>query len=139
MREGDQKDAANQVLRTEALNDISQKQSWILVTYPEAIAERVIPQQDLSKETLHLAVGEKLDSDFVISLLVEYGFERVDFVYEPGQFAVRGSIIDVFSFSHDVPFRIDFLEILLILFVPLILKVNCQSKRKRISQSYQIA
>ncbi len=108
VREGDQKDAANQVLRTEALNDISQKQSWILVTYPEAIAERVIPQQDLSKETLHLAVGEKLDSDFVISLLVEYGFERVDFVYEPGQFAVRGSIIDVFSFSHDVPFRIDF-------------------------------
>ncbi len=108
VRDGAQKDAANQVLRTEALNDMSHKQRWTLVTYPEAIAERVIPPQHLSKETLLLTVGEKTDSDFVISLLTEYGFERVDFVYEPGQFALRGSIIDVFSFSHDVPFRIDF-------------------------------
>jgi transcription-repair coupling factor (superfamily II helicase) len=108
VRDGAQKDAANQVLRTEALNDMYHKKRWILVTYPEAIAERVIPPQQLSKETLLLTVGEKTDSDFVISLLTEYGFERVDFVYEPGQFALRGSIIDVFSFSHDVPFRIDF-------------------------------
>ena len=108
VRNGAQKDPANQVLRTEALNSINQSAGWTLVTYPDAIAEKVISQQQLSKETLLLTVGEKTDSDFVISLLSEYGFEQVDFVYEPGQFSVRGSIIDVFSFSHEAPFRIDF-------------------------------
>ena len=97
IKEGLQKDPANQVLRTEALNAINQRKKWTLVTYPEAIAEKVISQHQLSKETLHLSLHEKTDIDFVIDVLTEYGFERVDFVYEPGQFSVRGSLVDVFS------------------------------------------
>ena len=108
IRDGAQKEPANQVLRTEVLNAITQLSSWYIVSYPEAIIEKVISPQQLAKETLYLSVGEKVDIDFVLSMLVEYGFERVDFVYEPGQFSLRGSIVDVFSYSHDFPFRIDF-------------------------------
>ena len=108
IKEGLQKDPANQVLRTEALNAINQRKKWTLVTYPEAIAEKVISQHQLSKETLHLSLHEKTDIDFVIDVLTEYGFERVDFVYEPGQFSVRGSLVDVFSYSNNYPYRIDF-------------------------------
>ncbi|MBP5318623.1 MAG: transcription-repair coupling factor, partial [Paludibacteraceae bacterium] len=106
--DGQPQDAPSQVLRTEALSGIGNITGWTIVTYPEALSERVIDQALLSKETLHLHQGEKTDLQFVTNLLEQYGFEQVDFVYEPGQFAVRGSIIDVFSFSSDLPYRIDF-------------------------------
>ena len=77
-------------------------------TYPDALAEKVVSRKELSDKTLKLGVGERVDSTFVTDVLHSYGFEYVDYVYEPGQYAVRGSIIDVFSFSSEYPYRIDF-------------------------------
>ncbi|MCQ2224177.1 MAG: transcription-repair coupling factor [Paludibacteraceae bacterium] len=107
-KNNNQKDAANEVLRTEALNRINSGEKFIMVSFPEAIAERVVDKAELNKKTLNLAVGQNIDTDFIIQVLCEYGFSRVDFVYEPGQFSVRGSIIDVFSFSCEYPYRVDF-------------------------------
>ncbi|MEG1616495.1 MAG: transcription-repair coupling factor [Bacteroidales bacterium] len=102
-------DAANEILRTEVLSRLQQhEQPLMIVTYPEALAEKVVNGTVLDKQTLRVAVNEKVDSVFVSDVLNEYGFERVDYVYEPGQFAVRGSILDVFSFSNEFPYRIDF-------------------------------
>lgn len=103
-----QKDAANEVLRTETLNRINAATPAIFVSFPEAVAERVVDKSELNKKTLNLSVGQSIDTDFIIQALCEYGFSRVDFVYEPGQFSVRGSIIDVFSFSCEYPYRVDF-------------------------------
>lgn len=108
IREGMQKDSANQVLRTETLNECNTSDCWAVVTYPQALAEKVVSRKNLSGETLHISVGEKIDLQFVIDTLTEYGFEQTEFVYEPGQFSVRGSLIDVFSYSNDLPYRIDF-------------------------------
>ena len=102
-------DAANEILRTEVLSRLQkQKDALLVVTYPEALAEKVVQANKLSQQTLHIGVNETIDSQFVANLLLEYGFQRVDYVYEPGQYAVRGSILDVFSFSNELPFRIDF-------------------------------
>ena len=79
-----------------------------IVTYPQALAELVVTQEKLSEQTLTLQTGEKVDFMFVQETLMEFGFKRVDYVYEPGQFAVRGSIIDVYSYSCELPYRIDF-------------------------------
>ena len=79
-----------------------------IVTYPDALAEKVVSRQELSENTLKLHVGERVDTGFITDVLHSYGFEYVDYVYEPGQYAVRGSIIDVFSFSSEYPYRIDF-------------------------------
>lgn len=107
-RNNDQKDSANEVLRTEALNRINSGAPFIMVSFPEAISEWVVDKAELSRKTLNLSVGQTIDTDFIIQVLCEYGFSRVDFVYEPGQFSVRGSIIDVFSFSCEYPYRVDF-------------------------------
>lgn len=80
----------------------------VIVTYPEAFVEKVTSPQNFSKCTMVLSVGERVSLTFVTEFLYEVGFERVDFVYEPGQFAVRGGIIDIFSFSSSLPYRIDF-------------------------------
>jgi transcription-repair coupling factor (superfamily II helicase) len=104
-----QRDAANEILRTEVLSQLQTGGgSFIIVTYPEAIAEKVVSQDTLYANTIEMGVNEKLDTKFIIETLREFGFEYVDYVYEPGQFAVRGSIIDVFSFASEYPFRIDF-------------------------------
>ncbi|MCQ2351758.1 MAG: transcription-repair coupling factor [Paludibacteraceae bacterium] len=108
IRSGAVKDSANQVLRTETLNECNSSEWWTVVTYPQALAEKVVSKKRLSGETLHLSVGEKVGLQFVIDTLTAYGFEQTEFVYEPGQFSVRGSLIDVFSFSNDLPYRIDF-------------------------------
>lgn len=108
IKNGVQKDAANQVLRTEALNLCNTSENWALVTYPQALAEKVVSRKTLSGETLNLTSGEKIDLQFVIDTLTAYGFTQTEFVYEPGQFSVRGSLIDVFSYSNDMPYRIDF-------------------------------
>jgi transcription-repair coupling factor (superfamily II helicase) len=107
------KDPVNEILRTETLDKLRNRATdspFIIVTFPEALAECVVSQEVLANHTLKVHVGEHLDSTFVADMLSEYGFERTDYVYEPGQFAVRGSIIDVFSFSHENPYRIDFFD-----------------------------
>ncbi|MDR1720063.1 MAG: transcription-repair coupling factor [Dysgonamonadaceae bacterium] len=104
-----QVDAANEILRTEALEQLSDPRlTHLIITYPQALAEKVVSKTALRKKTLKLAVSEKVDSLWIAEVLETYGFERVDYVYEPGQYAVRGSIIDVFSYSNEYPYRIDF-------------------------------
>lgn len=99
----------NIVQRTEVLNKVSlNKKQYIIITYPEAIVETVISQAGLETNTLQVKKGDKISTDFINEFLYEYGFERVDFVYEPGQFSIRGSIVDIFSFSHEDPYRLDF-------------------------------
>jgi len=102
-------DNANVLMRSEVLNRInSRKKPTIIVSYPEALFEKVVTKKDLERNTLKLSVSESVSLDFVNEILFEYNFNRVDFVTEPGDFSVRGGIIDVFSFSNDVPFRIEF-------------------------------
>lgn len=102
-------DNANVLLRAEVLNRInSRKKPAIIVTYPDALFEKVVTRKELDRSTLKIAVGDELSIDFVNEVLFEYQFKRVDFVTEPGEFSVRGGIIDVFSFSHDEPYRIEF-------------------------------
>ena len=102
-------DNANILLRAEVLNRInSRKKPAIIVTYPDALFEKVVTRKELDKNTLKISVGENLSLDFVNEVLFEYKFKRVDFVTEPGEFSVRGGIIDVFSFSNDEPYRIEF-------------------------------
>ena len=104
-----QKDAANEILRTEVLSRLQKGEKELcIVTYPDALAEKVVSRQELSDKTLKLHTGERVDIMFITDVLRDYGFEYVDYVYEPGQYAVRGSIIDVFSFSSEYPYRIDF-------------------------------
>lgn len=103
-----QKDAANEILRTEVLSRLGKQESLVVVTYPDALAEKVVSCQYLSDRTLKLDVGQHIETDKITALLVEYGFEHVDYVYEPGQFATRGSILDIYSFASELPYRIDF-------------------------------
>ncbi|MEZ4840256.1 MAG: transcription-repair coupling factor [Flavobacteriaceae bacterium] len=102
-------DNVNILLRSEVLNRInSRKKPAIIVTYPDALFEKVVTKSELERNTLKLSVGEQISLDFVNEMLFEYHFNRVDFVSEPGEFAVRGGIVDVFSFSNDKPYRIEF-------------------------------
>ena len=102
-------DNANILLRAEVLNRInSQKKPALIVTYPTALFEKVVTKKELEKNTLKVAVNDNLSLEFVNEVLFEYEFNRVDFVTEPGEFAVRGGIVDVFSFSNDEPYRIEF-------------------------------
>ena len=102
-------DNANVLLRAEVLNRInSRKKPAIIVTYPDALFEKVVTRKELERNTLKIAVNDNLSIDFVNEVLFEYQFKRVDFVTEPGEFSVRGGIVDVFSFSHDEPYRIEF-------------------------------
>nr|WP_317165220.1 transcription-repair coupling factor [Flavobacterium difficile] len=102
-------DNANVLLRAEVLNRInSRKKPAIIVSYTDAIFEKVVTRKELDKNTLKVQVNDKLSIDFINETLFEYNFKRVDFVSEPGEFSVRGGIIDVFSFSNDIPYRIEF-------------------------------
>jgi transcription-repair coupling factor (superfamily II helicase) len=111
-----QRDAASEILRNEVLARAgdesreaeSERQALSIVTYPEAVAELVISRKQLDSRTLKLRLGQTVSVDSVIVTLREFGFREVDYVYEPGQFALRGSILDVFSYSSEYPFRIDF-------------------------------
>ena len=115
-----QRDSANEILRTEVLSKLSanegnhnlqtsniKHQTLLIVSYPEALAELVVSQKQLGDHTLVLQQGETIQVDDVTSFLRELGFQEVDYVYEPGQFALRGSILDVYSYSSELPFRID--------------------------------
>ncbi len=101
-------DPGSIILRTDALRAITQNERVVIVTYPEALMEKVIAPDALQSRILKMKKGEKLNFAFVHELLEEFGFERVDFVYEPGQYALRGGIIDVFSYSNEYPVRADF-------------------------------
>ena len=102
-------DNANVLLRAEVLNRInSQKKPAVIITYPEALFEKVVSRTQLEKSIFKVSIGETLNLDFFNEVLFEYQFSRVDFVTEPGEFSVRGGIVDVFSFSHDEPYRIEF-------------------------------
>jgi transcription-repair coupling factor (superfamily II helicase) len=101
-------DNANVVSRAEVLERINSGSNAWIVTYPQALFEKVPTSKNLAKNTMKVEVGKTYSIDFLNELLLEYQFERVEFVYEPGQFSIRGGIVDVFSFSNDLPFRIEF-------------------------------
>lgn len=109
-----QRDSANEILRTEVLakvsaRDVKAHEALFIVSYPEALAELVISKKHLDERRLSLKTGQQqIDITDVAHTLRDYGFQEVDYVYEPGQFAVRGSILDVYSFSCEYPYRIDF-------------------------------
>jgi transcription-repair coupling factor (superfamily II helicase) len=105
----DSVDANNKLLRAEVLSKLNNyKKAPCIVTYPEALFERVVTHGNLKKNTFKIQRSDKLSIEFLNELLQDYEFERVDFVIEPGQFAIRGGILDVFSFSDEFPFRIEF-------------------------------
>lgn len=109
-----QRDSANEILRTEVLARVSARdkqatESLLIVSYPEALSELVVSKQHLDERRLSLKTGQQqIDITDIAHKLREYGFQEVDYVYEPGQYSVRGSILDVYSFSCENPFRIDF-------------------------------
>lgn len=99
---------ANILMRAEVLNRLAEKtKPEIVVTYPEALSERVINKRSLASNTFTVKLKEKLEIPFLEEFLHSYDFEKTDFVYEAGQFSVRGGIIDVFSFAHELPYRIE--------------------------------
>lgn len=100
--------------RSEVVNQVSARApaagGAVVVTYPEALFEKVVSPEVLAQSRIDIAAGEKLDVDFAIQVLVEYGFERTDFVYEPGQFSIRGGIVDLFSYGNELPYRIELFD-----------------------------
>ncbi|MEZ4798568.1 MAG: transcription-repair coupling factor [Flavobacteriales bacterium] len=104
----EQTENANVAMRAEVLNELQKRPAGaVIVTYGEAIAEKVVTQQEMAKNTFDIEVGHKISLEFVDEIFQDFGFEKVDYVYEPGQYAVRGGILDVFSFSYDHPYRIE--------------------------------
>ena len=103
-----QRDAANEILRTEVLARLSADKQIYIVSYPDALAELVVSKQILDERILKLTVGQQTAQVDIVHQLRDFGLQETDYVYEPGQFAVRGSILDVYSYSCEYPFRIDF-------------------------------
>ena len=104
-------DEAAAVQRTECLSALSRgnaKTPFVIVTYPEAIAEDTPAKEELNNRSMTVTVGQEIQISFLSNRLSELGFEHVDFVFQPGQYAIRGGIVDIYSYSHDYPFRIDF-------------------------------
>lgn len=105
----DEIDNANVLLRAEVLSEVMElgSEPKLIITYPEALYEKVINKRSLVENTLTAKVGEAVDMEFVAEVLASYDFEKTDFVYEPGQYAIRGGILDVFSFSNENPYRLE--------------------------------
>jgi transcription-repair coupling factor (superfamily II helicase) len=111
-----QHDAANEILRTQTLAKLTSANSgndagddkFIIVSYPAAIAELVVSKKQIDSKLITLEVGQSVDIVELEKQLLAFGFSKTDYVYEPGQFAVRGSLLDVYSYSSELPFRIDF-------------------------------
>ncbi|MEL6845051.1 MAG: transcription-repair coupling factor, partial [Bacteroidota bacterium] len=103
-------DNANILQRAEVLNELNHTRSGrqVVITFAEALYEKVLNKRSLVKNTLEIKVGQELGQEFILEILEEYGFEREDYVFEPGQYAIRGGILDVYSFAHDLPYRIEF-------------------------------
>ena len=102
----------NVLQRAETINKLSASNNIgeILITYPEALFEKVVAPVELEKNKIEVKIKENLDADTLIDLLIQYGFERVDFVYEPGQFSIRGGIFDIFSFGNEWPYRVELFD-----------------------------
>ncbi|MEN9447440.1 MAG: transcription-repair coupling factor [Bacteroidota bacterium] len=102
----------NILLRAQTINALlnAKKGGEIIVTFPEALQELLVQKEKLIENTLFLKTGEKINVDFMLDLLIEYGFNRTDFVYEPGEFSIRGGIVDVFSFGNELPYRIELFD-----------------------------
>ncbi len=107
--EYDETENANVIQRTEVLNSFNQKRAngTIIISYPEALCEKVIAKKTLVKKTIALHTGETIDLESLVAKLLELGFERTDFVYDPGAFAIRGGIVDIYSYANNKPFRIE--------------------------------
>jgi transcription-repair coupling factor (superfamily II helicase) len=105
-------DPTNVLLRTETINYLTHSKSKgeIVVTYPEALFEQVVAPAELTSSRIEMTRGETLDVDTIITVLAEYGFKRQDFVYEPGQFSIRGGIVDIFSYGNEYPYRIELFD-----------------------------
>ena len=106
-----QEDDANRILRTEVMSRLinrRRKEGLVIVTHPDALAEKVASQGDLEEKTLSITVGDHISREEVEKRLTALKFKEVTYVYEPGEFAMRGSLIDIFSFSSEFPYRIDF-------------------------------
>ena len=105
-------DTTNVLQRTETINKISSSKNAgeIMVTYPAALFEKVVAPEVLHAQKIEIATNAEIDVSFIMDILVEYGFERVDFVYEPGQFSIRGGIIDIFSYGNDYPYRVELFD-----------------------------
>lgn len=101
-------DPANEILRTDALNKIMNEEQWVVVTSPEGLAEKVINKKTLDHQRIELKEYQHIAQDKLVDRLATLGFIQVDFVYEPGQFSLRGSILDIFSYAGELPYRIDF-------------------------------
>jgi transcription-repair coupling factor (superfamily II helicase) len=103
---------SNVLQRTETINKISSSsaEGELVISYPEALFEQVVAPRVLESSRIEIAVGEEIDIDTIIEVLVEYGFERVDFVIEPGQFSIRGAIVDIFSYGNEWPYRIELFD-----------------------------
>lgn len=108
-QEQEQTNNANVIQRAEVLDAVSSlKGNYVVVTYPKALAEQVVTKNNLSTNTLHIKVGEDLSVEFLMDMLFEYDFDRIDFVTSPGEFSIRGGIVDIFSYASDKPYRIEF-------------------------------
>ena len=104
----EQLEQENIILRTEVLNQLHDNKPLSIVTYPEALAEKVITSETLALNSFPVHTSDKLSIDFLNDVLFEYGFERVDFVFEAGQYSIRGSLVDIYSYSNEDPYRLDF-------------------------------
>lgn len=104
----EQTENANVAMRAEVLNELNKRpQGAVIVTYAEAIAEKVVTRKEMARNTFDVEVGHKISLEFIDEIFHDFGFEKVDYVYEPGQYAVRGGILDVFSYSFEYPYRIE--------------------------------
>ncbi len=108
MQSAEEIDNANMLMRSEVVKQLNNGRSLVVVTYPDALVEKVMSRRTLTRHTLRIAKGARLEMDDLQESLMSYDFERADFVVEPGQYAVRGGIIDVFGFANDHPYRIQF-------------------------------
>lgn len=104
----DEVDNSNVLLRAETLSRLSKNVPTLVVTYPEALAEKVVTRHNLEQNSIELRVGEKVSPDFINEFLMHHEFENTDFVAEAGDFSVRGGIVDIFSFSNELPYRVEF-------------------------------
>ncbi|MEA3451730.1 MAG: CarD family transcriptional regulator, partial [Bacteroidota bacterium] len=101
-------DKAAMMMRTETLTKIRKLKQSIIISYPQAIAENVISANEIPKNTIEVKVGDEIDTFFLVEMLEEFGFQKTEFVIEPGQYSVRGGIFDVFSYAANFPYRLDF-------------------------------
>ncbi|MEM6735226.1 MAG: transcription-repair coupling factor [Bacteroidota bacterium] len=98
---------ANILQRAKVLQRINEKEKLVIVSYPEALSEKVVNRRSLVSNTFSAKIGDRLDIDFLFDFLLTYGFEKTDFVYNPGQFSVRGGIIDIYSYAKNKPYRLE--------------------------------